>query len=176
MDEPVSLESMLAARERRAALRREFFRGREEKTCLLQISVNIPGPEKNSPMIRDIFDASVAAVRQEFPRGKILPFSSRRLNTGPEAWLAIPVPAYDVKEKTGVLEENHPWGRLWDIDVFIDPDHSISRREAGLGERSCFLCNRPAHECARSRAHDKDELKAFIGELYEKNRILLTSL
>jgi len=169
-DEPVSLNEMLDARERRASLRRDFF-SRNEGSCLLQITVNIPGSGKNSPMIREIFHASLKALGEQFPEGHMLPESSRLLKTGPEAWIRLDEPAVRIKQKTGALEESHVWGRLWDIDVFTGPDRSLSRRDVGLGARSCYLCGRPAHECARSGAHSKESLRAFIGELYEKNRV-----
>jgi holo-ACP synthase len=174
-DEPVTLAQMLDARERRSALRREFF-SRNEGACLLQITVNIPGSGKNSPMVREIFDASLRALGGLFPEGRLLPESSRLLNTGPEAWISPGERASAAKRKTARMEESHIWGRLWDMDVFTSPDRSLSRSNVGLDERSCFLCGRPAHECARSGAHSKENLNAFIRELYEKNRISLSSL
>ena len=170
MDDPVSLSVMLAARERRAVRRREFFRNREEGACLLQITVNIPGTAKNSPMIRDIFDASLEAVLGAFPGVALLPYTSRSLVTGPEGWIEITGPALSVKERTGLLEESHGWGRLWDIDVFSAPDRSLSRSGAGLKERTCYICARPAHECARSGTHGENELNEFIKTLYEEHR------
>ncbi len=168
-DEPVTLAEMLDARERRSALRREFF-SRNEGSCLLQITMNIPGSGKNSPMVREIFDASLAALRELFPEGRLLPESSWLLNTGPEAWISVKEQAPVVKRKTARIEESHVWGRLWDMDVFTGPDRSLSRSQVGLKERSCYLCGKPAHQCARSGAHSRESLAAFIGELYEKNR------
>jgi holo-ACP synthase len=176
MDEPVTLMNMLAAREGRSLVRKDFFHRQNKGTCLLQVTVNIPGPDKNSPMIRDIFESSLASLMELFPEGELLPSSALYYNTGPEAWIFVPERATSVKRKTGLLEEKHVWGRLWDIDVFTSQDCSLSRSDVGLKERSCFLCGRPAHECSRSRAHDKNELIAFILNLYEANRLPPSSL
>jgi holo-ACP synthase / triphosphoribosyl-dephospho-CoA synthase len=50
------------------------------------------------------------------------------------------------------IEENHPLGRLMDIDV-INVRHQISRRDLNLSPRRCFLCDEEAHVCVRAQTH-----------------------
>ncbi|MEY8292793.1 citrate lyase holo-[acyl-carrier protein] synthase [Carnobacteriaceae bacterium 52-44] len=53
------------------------------------------------------------------------------------------------------IEENHPLGRLFDLDVLmLDQNNEVqgkSRTKLGLPVRRCFLCERPAKDCGRSR-------------------------
>ncbi|MDY5959933.1 MAG: citrate lyase holo-[acyl-carrier protein] synthase, partial [Lactobacillus amylovorus] len=46
---------------------------------------------------------------------------------------------------------------------------AISRRDLGPSPRKCFICDRPAKECARSRRHSVAEMQDYISELYAKN-------
>ena len=46
---------------------------------------------------------------------------------------------------------------------------AISRRDLGQSPRKCFICDRPAKECARSRRHSVAEMQDYISELYVKN-------
>ena len=70
MDKPVTLPEMLAAREERFAVRREFFKEESDASVLLQVTVNSPGPGKNSNKIRHIFDTCIMLIGKEFPIGK----------------------------------------------------------------------------------------------------------
>jgi holo-ACP synthase len=99
--------------------------------------------------------------------GRGWPVLSRDLRldlTGPEALLVVDAKALELKGATVTLEDGHPLGRLWDMDV-IDPDRgSISRRALKLPPRRCLLCGEAAHACARSRAHPLPELLGAIRE------------
>ena len=168
MDKPVTLPEMLAAREDRFALRRAFFRGESEGVSLLQVTVNMPGPVKNSDRIRHIFDTCMMLIGRAFPSAGVLPESSRDKNSGPEGFVSLCEPAREIKKSVCRLEEESPLGRLWDIDVFITPVASVSRRDIGLDERKCFLCGDSAHACARSGKHPLEEILCYIDTLYRE--------
>ena len=69
---------------------------------------------------------------------------------------------YDkIKELTTELEENHPFGRLFDMDVIGTDGEKLSR---GV-YRKCLICGCQAHECARSRKHTVAEMQAKIEEM-----------
>lgn len=72
-----------------------------------------------------------------------------------------------VKEKLTVIEENHPIGRLMDLDV-MTPSGSISRKDVGLSPRKCLICSKDAHICGRNRSHSKNELFEEINNIYVK--------
>ena len=51
------------------------------------------------------------------------------------------------------LEDHHPLGRLWDLDVLAPEQGQLSRQDLGFPARQCLVCDEPAHACARSRRH-----------------------
>ena len=90
--------------------------------------------------------------------------------TGPEALYVVEAHARELKQALVALEESHPLGRLWDIDV-IDPDAGpVARASLGLPARRCLVCEEPAHACARSRRHPLDEVLQFIEEKVDAYR------
>lgn len=167
-DKLVALPEMLEAREKRAALRYAYFGRLKDGSSLLQITVNIPGSLKNNDMIRDIYREAIHTVCQLFPKALVLPESSETRKTGPEGYLSLALRGEDIKKKTSILEDSHILGRLWDIDVFTDPNHSLSRSEIGMTGRSCYLCERPAHECSRSKRHSLEDIQEHIYKIYRQ--------
>ena len=61
-----------------------------------------------------------------------------------------------VKKRMISIEENHPLGRLFNIDVFSPDGNPISRGLLGLGSRSCLVCGEPAASCIEKRAHSTE--------------------
>ena len=165
----VSLQEMLDARERRGALRHAFFSRTNPPLTLLQITVNIPGPVKNSDMIREIYEEALRTINDHLPGAELMPESSDDLKTGPEGYYRLSLTGDEAKRKTSLLEDRCPLGRLWDMDVFTDPDHSVSRRDLGLESRRCYLCDSPAHECSRSKRHSLEKIRTHIETLYREH-------
>lgn len=66
----------------------------------------------------------------------------------------------EAKKRCVSLEENHPIGRLVDLDVF-EGGCSISRSELGIAPRLCFLCEQMAAQCVRSKTHDISLIEAY---------------
>lgn len=58
-------------------------------------------------------------------------------------------------------------GRCVDIDVYGKMGESISRRELGLKDRKCYVCQRSAQSCVRERRHGIEEVEEFIRKRYE---------
>jgi holo-ACP synthase len=83
-------------------------------------------------------------------------------NTGPEAIYVVDVDAELLKAAAAELEDEHPLGRLWDLDVIAPGQRVLSRKQLGLPARRCLLCERPAFECGRTRRHSLKELIAVI--------------
>ena len=81
--------------------------------------------------------------------------------TGNEIILTVDYPADKIKELTTELEENHPFGRLFDMDVIGTDGEKLSR---GV-YRKCLICGCQAQECARSRKHTVAEMQAKIEEM-----------
>nr|WP_321526162.1 citrate lyase holo-[acyl-carrier protein] synthase [uncultured Cohaesibacter sp.] len=158
----VALPAMLAAREARVRRREAGLAHCCQPT--LTLSVVMPGPVKLCPLTRLLFDEALKAVPQAFAvRG--VPFEMLWSGTpasGPEALFAVDVGGQDLKRAMVALEETHPLGRLWDLDVHGSDGRSISRRDLGLAPRRCLVCEQPAHACARSRRHGLEEVWASM--------------
>lgn len=58
-----------------------------------------------------------------------------------------------------MFEQNHPLGRFLDADVNDQSGNTVSSGKSKI----CFFClERPAIECRREKAHEPEELRAFM--------------
>jgi holo-ACP synthase len=89
------------------------------------------------------------------------------LETGSEALLNTSVQAYRLKSITVQLEEDHPLGRLFDMDVVDQTGRQITRAEMNLPTRRCFICDEEAKICARNRTHRLEDLLDRISSIAE---------
>ncbi|UPQ71033.1 citrate lyase holo-[acyl-carrier protein] synthase [Kluyvera ascorbata] len=171
--QPVTLEAMLYARDSRAA------RQRQALDCyrlpLITFSLVAPGAVKNSPVwlrVAEYAQREIAAVCQQMEWVSVWEARTDALS-GPEWMAAVCAPAKALKRQLMMLEQQHPLGRLWDIDVMDSDGRSLSRRELGLPARKCLICQSEAHVCARGRAHSLDLLLDEIArriDSYERER------
>lgn len=148
----VTLEDMLYARERRAGIQSSILQG--GCRCLVCLTMNIPGEVKRTPLIRMLFDEGLRRFD-----GLGLPVSKRLVldsATGPEAFMAVDVLPEDVKAAAQDIEDAFPAARLFDFDVLTPSGKKLSRPLS----RKCLICGAPAAECARSRNHGLDALRA----------------
>jgi triphosphoribosyl-dephospho-CoA synthase len=158
----ISLEDMLRAREQRAERQRAAIA--RYSVPLVSATVVMPGPFKDTPLTRAVMDAAEAEIATLLgQRGWPLLFRAPvREPTGPEALFAVRADARALKHDLVALEETHPLGRLWDLDVIAPASGPVMRRMLGLGPRRCLACEAPAHECARAQRHALPELMAAI--------------
>ncbi len=128
---PVNLEQMLEARERRAARQRVLLAS--HALPVVSLTVVMPGPVKDSPLSRTLLAFARTALDSLFifrgwPVHQVLSIEEP---TGPEALYAVDTDPRTLKEALIDLEDDHPLGRLWDLDV-IDPSQGqITRRDLG---------------------------------------------
>lgn len=156
-----SLLEILEAREQRALRQQELLR--ESSLPLVCFTLNIPGPEKDGPLIRKGFQLGLRfLVKALGPH--IRHQESRLTAAGWEAFLPVALEPADLKRITAHLEDRIPGGRVFDMDV-LTPSGKMGRRELGLPERKCLLCEHPAVVCGRSRAHQLAELEAETAKL-----------
>jgi holo-ACP synthase len=158
---------MMDARERRFFTRRGLLPAGTEGLVLLQICINTPGEEKNSSAIREMYAAALDSLKKAAPESLRGLESYEDRPTGPEGFLLFAMEGRELKRLCFSLEETHPLGRLWDLDVFLPDGTQISRRDLDLPPRSCFLGGENAHDCARSRKHSVAELTEYIHTLFQ---------
>jgi holo-ACP synthase CitX len=73
----------------------------------------------------------------------------------------------DAKHKACWLEDTHPLGRLFDVDVIDKKGLPISRSTIGEAPRKCLLCDHEARYCMRNHSHTQEELHHKIAEMIE---------
>ncbi len=154
----VSLHEILNAREARVQQQQQLLA--EHGVPLLCFTMNIAGPVKVTPLIRRGFYAGLALLDSNLPQEKILFRENRELPTGCESIYAIALPAPELKSLCTHIEETHPLGRLFDMDV-IDTDGIKLERKS---QRGCIVCGAPGRFCAASRAHTVEQLQTVTTE------------
>jgi holo-ACP synthase len=153
---------VLANRERRARAQAEALAA--HGLPLVSLTLVMPGPVKDSSDARRLLEEALAAL-EELLAARAWPFRQyavRQAPTGPEALLAVDAPARDLKRALAALEDTHPLGRLWDLDVIAPDTGPVSRRSLDLPPRRCLACGEEAHACARSQAHPLPLLLGLI--------------
>lgn len=157
----VTLQEVLDARDRRAEAQRQLLA--LHRLPVLSFTMNIPGPVKDSPLIRRGFDEGLRRLDAALEAAGIACFSRSvtRSVTGCELLCAADAPGETVKELCTRIEDESPMGRLFDMDV-IGPD---GRKLARAEERRCLVCGAAGRGCASRRAHSLAELDAAVTKL-----------
>lgn len=166
--ETVSLYEMLNARDERYEKQNALLTEYPDHS-LLVVTMNIPGDVKNSHILSNVFQSAIDQIDEQLPKDKIHHISTKQSKTGNEAYYVVDLPASALKQLMLDVEEMHPQGRLFDLDVlYIDDEGKvakISRGDFDIAPRKCFVCSKNAKECARSRAHTTEEMKEAIANL-----------
>ena len=162
----VTLQDMLQARDWRREQQQRMLK--QHGSSLISFTINMPGDVKDCYASRVAFDRGLKAV-QTLLRKKdwqCLDTLTEQKATGPLALMALAQPdATAVKQAMIELENEHPLGRLFDLDVLDRDGRILSRKEFGAPVRKCLLCDLDAVICARSQQHDIQQLRAHIHEL-----------
>ena len=158
----VSLEDILKARDRRAENQREMLAGldsAEANAALISFTLNIPGEYKRTPFTALLFQRGLKEIEAfNFDEKERRFFDDI---TGTEALILVREKPQRVKKLLEDIEDSFPAARLFDLDVMDAGGEKLSRRSP----RKCLLCQRPAHECARSRAHGLESVKEKVNKL-----------
>jgi holo-ACP synthase/triphosphoribosyl-dephospho-CoA synthase len=163
----LSLEEVLEEREARALRRQRLLA--EYPGTLISFSLNIPGPYKTFPLALRCF--------REGRRSILLALEAENIGlehgewsekeAGYAAFFCAGAPSALVKSVAVRIEETHPLGRLFDIDVFRRDGEKLSRGDARAG-RTCLVCGGNAFVCARSRAHGPGKVRGAMLALMRK--------
>jgi len=153
------LMEMLEGRERRV-LRQQHLLCDSAADVLVSFTLNIAGPYKCFPLSRLAFSEGCREIRDTLSKdGRLLREEIDENSYGREAFFTAAGEALTVKQMLADIEERHPLGRLFDIDVLRKDGSKVSREELGLPPRRCLLCDAPAPECAGRRIHTVAELQ-----------------
>ena len=161
-EQQITLSQMLIARERRAQKQQELLK--KYHASLICFTMNIAGPVKNNPLIRQGFSLGNRYLKQKLSAQKIKCIHQEIIDkvTGNEAYYVTDADPKVLKKLTVEIEDASPIGRLFDLDVLSSEGLKTERTDLGLAPRICLICNRPAKECARSRTHTVEQLQSTI--------------
>lgn len=174
----VSLEQVLACRERRAARQKGWLE--TNAMPLISFTVNMVGSIKRNKVSVIAFKQGYQAISDACCQHGISIVRMEKVcaDTGYELLISAEVDSAEVLKKIMVaVEERHPLGRLFDIDVITKEGKILSRGGLGYGRRKCLICDSDAKVCSRSRTHSLNELKERMSEMIyecETVRSLLT--
>lgn len=160
----VSLSEVLDRREARAARQRVLLQT-SAAACLVSFTMNIPGPVKLFPLASLAFREGLRQIMRQLSFGGVTVTHEEMLfeKTGCEAMLCCSKAPERVKALVLRIEDAHPLGRLFDIDVLDCAGQKQDRKKVGFPARRCLVCDGPAQVCARARAHGLDELRRRAG-------------
>lgn len=161
----ITLDQLLASREERASFQKELLKSYPGKT-LVCLTVIMPGKVKRNLQSLIVAQAALTALVSAFG-DSMLKLEVRDRRTGYEAYLETTLSRGEAKRKTCSIEDTHPLGRLFDLDVIDADGVPISRETIGLNPRKCLICDNEARYCMRNRTHTLSELSARIDEMIE---------
>ena len=159
------LYQMLQAREDRAARQQDLLtRFGKPLVCF---TMNIPGPVKDSPLIRRSFrwglqwlDAAVPSPLYREIREEV---------TGCEGYFAVDLDPPELKRICTRIEDETPVGRLFDMDVLDEGGNKLDRSLVDGKSRDCIVCGAPGRGCASRRIHSVAELTAAANGIMERH-------
>jgi len=157
--EKVIIEKFLNGREKRAELIQGLCKKYEKPTICSR--VNYPGIYKTNEVttkITEVMEKELISVFDSKIVYKLIDVTFE----GPLVIMVVDESVQKVKAEMVAIEENHPLGRTVDLDVYDENGASISRNDLGYKTRKCFICEKDAKLCVRSRAHDENEVKSYI--------------
>lgn len=178
---PITLDELLASRDARHAMQQKLMAEHSGKT-LVCLTVVMPGSVKRNQQSLTVARAAVKAMRKAYnisddqlPETELLTnelktetrecLVERDLNTGYEAYLITSLPLLEAKRVAVDIEDTHPLGRLFDIDVIDAQGIPVSRDRVGGQPRRCLVCDHEARYCMRMRWHTQEEIWARIKQM-----------
>lgn len=163
----VSLDALLAAKDSHAARQADWLTHYQQP--VISLTLVTPGAVKDSIRYRNSMGVALQACDQLLwqQRWRVLDRQVLWLPTGPEALWCVEHSATEIKAHCAMLEQTHPLGRLWDLDVICPTLGPVGRKSLGNDMRRCLLCDEPAHACARSRRHPQDQVVSRVEKLID---------
>lgn len=161
----VTPQQILQAREYRANLQQELTH--TYGLPLVCFTMNIAGPEKDSPLIRRGFHFGCEQLLAAF-HGHHVEVAAQQIrleHTGCEAYYAVRGNAHTIKKLCTGIEDSSPLGRLFDMDVLDQTGTQLRREEVGGHARGCIVCGAPGRGCASRRLHTVEQLQAVTKEI-----------
>ena len=163
----ITLEQLLASREERWQLQSQLLQQHGDCT-LVCLTVIMPGKVKRNHQSLVVAKSATEALKAAFEPYTIERMIERDLMTGYETYALVHVSPLEAKRMACAIEDSHPLGRLFDMDIIDNQVQPVSRHEVGLPPRRCLLCDNEARFCMRNHTHTMQELHQRIHEMIDR--------
>ncbi len=163
----VSLDEMLFAREIRAERQKEILA--LYSLPLISITLNIPGPHKTHSLAKQAY-TTLQKVLPKCLKKQGIPIHHQfeiAENTGFESIYVVKGIPSTIKHITMRIEDTHPLGRIFDLDVLDNRGTPLPGSSFGRNDRLCILCDKPATICARNYTHPTIDLARQTAKLIQ---------
>ena len=155
----ITLQEMLDARESRALVQGRMLKA--HNAPLICFTMNIAGPVKTSPIVERAFREGVRLINEKLVGHEVIERREEHTKCGPVLFCSLRANADKIKTAMIDIEENHPLGRLFDIDVIADDGRKTTRPT----ERGCIVCGAPGRACAAGRLHPVSEITSVMDKI-----------
>ncbi|MDO4191498.1 MAG: citrate lyase holo-[acyl-carrier protein] synthase [Bacteroidales bacterium] len=160
----VTLNELLISRDQRRAKQQQLID--KYQLTVVCLTIVMPGSEKLNQTTSYVANVAHECLLEVFkPYLKYNDF--QELTTGPEGFYVVNLRALDAKQMTTEIEDTHPLGRLFDIDVLQSNLVPIMREEIGKESRHCLVCGEKSVDCIRNKRHSLDEVMARINQIVD---------
>lgn len=159
------LYRVLEAKEKRAE--RQIKLINLYKCSLVSFTLSIPGKDKVNDVFKKVFLSGISEIEKVLINNKlgVLYKEKRAGAAGLEAFICSKGDGICIKKLMIDIEENHKYGRIFDIDVYNRNGVQITRGDLGYKMRRCLICNNDAAVCVRQKSHSLEELFAKIYDI-----------
>jgi len=161
----ITLEQILEARERRADRQKVLLA--QYDLPVICFTMNIAGPEKYTDLIQWGFALGHKWLLAQLSDLKVVYRELHTEPTGCEGYYVVDAAAAELKKRTVAAEDYAPVARLFDMDVLDTAGNKLERTALEFPGRKCLLCDKPAHQCGRSRIHTVAQLQAETRRLLQ---------
>ncbi|MCX7951580.1 MAG: citrate lyase holo-[acyl-carrier protein] synthase [Clostridiales bacterium] len=134
---------------------------------VLCAKINYPGKDKNTYHSKKAFNILKQSLLSLFKENIVLTKDLQGLD-GDSLLLVLNLNIVDAKRMSIDVENNHPLGRLFDIDIYNEEGTPISREKFDLKPRGCIVCGKNARECILNNNHS-------IYEILNKVNVMIDS-
>lgn len=159
---------VLEAKEERSTFQKELIA--RHQLPIISLTLNLPGGFELYRDWKSVFEMAINAIESTYNH-RIMDRHNRVGKWGPEAFWAIKESAIQVKEKAIELENKHPMGRIFDIDVLEESGRVLSRKDLLMEGRDCMVCHDSALFCYREKTHSYDDVKKSVEKIISKGLV-----
>jgi holo-ACP synthase / triphosphoribosyl-dephospho-CoA synthase len=157
------LEEILAARDARSLLRKEFAL---RNLPSLSLNLNVPGYPKSNDVAGRFFLYCLEDLKIHLGSRLLRPDEKEEICKKDAAGDFYIVPfetgqytLIEIKQICEDFEKTHAWGRFIDVDITDRTGQPVSSGKF----KPCFYCSEhPADECRREKRHPEEEVRAFM--------------